>query len=63
MRNWIVNFIVIGLASAFLWHFACLILYGAVLISEPNQIMLYTEIGFLFGCIIFSILNLIKMVW
>jgi len=47
--------VMIGLASAFLWHFIYVLCYGSYLVVEPSKIILVGEIFFMIGIIIFGI--------
>ena len=60
MRFFVLNILVIALASALLTHFGLIIRYGEVVILEPNLVILTLEVCFLVGCITFAIVNLIR---
>jgi len=61
MKQWITNFIVIGLALAFLVHFTMIAMWGQVLIQEPNTIILVLEIVGLIVIMGFAISNLVHI--
>ncbi len=42
----LMGIIVIGLSIGWLAHFTILAMYGTILVSEPNKVILYGEIAF-----------------
>ncbi len=43
MREIIANMLLVSLATAFLWFFGCIWVYGSHYIQEPNQLILTCE--------------------
>ena len=60
-RQIVVNILAISLANALLFHFICIWRYKEVIITEPNPAILYSEIGLVTVCLIFAIINFIKL--
>ncbi len=62
MKKTIPTIIMLGLAMAFLGHFALIVHYGSILIQEPNKIILATEVMLLVTVIIYGIYNLVEII-
>ena len=60
-RQIAVNILAMCLANALLFHFICIWRYKEVIITEPNPAILYSEIGLVTVCLIFAIINFIKL--
>jgi hypothetical protein len=60
-RQFAVNILALSLANALLFHFICIWRYKEVIITEPNPVILYSEIGLVTGGLILAIINLIKL--
>ena len=61
MREWITNLLLIGISIAFLVHFIMIKIYGSVVISEPNKLILGLEIVGFIAIIGFGIWNIVKI--
>jgi hypothetical protein len=61
MREGMANGLMLGLAIAFLWHFAMIVRYGQVLIQEPSPVVLWLEVVLLLGVAAFGIYNVIRV--
>jgi len=46
---------IMGMSSAFLWHFSNILRYGQHVIQEPNIVILWSEIGLLIGVFLFGV--------
>ncbi len=60
-RDWMANCLLIALAVAFIVHFVLIAINGAIEIREPNLFILVTEVAGLVGCVIFALVNLIRI--
>lgn len=61
MKEYITNGLMMGLAVAFLVHFAFIVRYGRFEIQEPSPVVLWLEVLFLLGIVAFGIYNAIKV--
>jgi len=61
MREFFANIMVIALALAFLAHFGMIAAWGAVVIYEPNTVILYSEIALFIAAIGFACFNIAKI--
>lgn len=61
MREWFTNVLLISLAIALLVHFYLILIYGEVLIREPNSLRLFCEMSVLWGIVAFGVLNLRRL--
>ena len=61
MREVLAYLMVIGMSSAFLWHFSCIIRFKTYTIQEPSQIALISEIILFSACLIYGIVNFVRL--
>lgn len=61
MREWLANFIVLGLSAVFLWLFILIAIQETVTIQEPNPIILGLEIAIFVGFIAFAVVNMVGL--
>ena len=62
MNMGITSALIIGMALAFLWHFSNIVRYGSIYIQEPNPVILWGEIIFLIGVLLYGLYLFIEVI-
>ena len=60
LANCIKDYLIVGMALAFLWHFSNIGFFGSHVIEEPNMIIFVIEVVFLLSVLAFGIFMAIK---
>ena len=62
MKLGITSALIIGMALAFLWHFSNIVRYGSYYIQESNPVILWFEIIFFIGVLLYGLYLFIEVI-
>ncbi len=62
MRYYLTSVLLLATSIALLWHFGMIVIKGSLIIQEPNQIILWSEVVLVISIALFALWNLILFI-